>query len=250
MYYRARYYDPSLGQFVSPDTIVPEPSNVLDYNRYLYGLGNPVRYNDPTGHCSLCLVAVLAGVAMLVPSDTPLSPEEAEAYAPTGMAGAVLLTGGTAAYFAPAVLSAGANAVCGDGDCTNEVSSVTKTANAACADGDCTNEVQTLDNVRRLGRAGEAASGIVRNTNRIPSASRTAAYRIPDGLSATTLSEVKNVARLSYTNQLRDFAAYAQSQSLTFELHVRRTTVLSEPLRNAVSNGEIILRFLPVSTPR
>ena len=50
MYYRARYYDPSLGQFVSPDTIVPDPSNVLDYNRYLYGLGNPVKFSDPSGH--------------------------------------------------------------------------------------------------------------------------------------------------------------------------------------------------------
>ena len=40
MYYRARYYDPSLGQFISPDTIVPDPSNVLDYKRYLYVRGN------------------------------------------------------------------------------------------------------------------------------------------------------------------------------------------------------------------
>ena len=53
MYYRARYYDPSLGQFISPDTIVPDPSNVLDYNRYLYGLGNPLKFSDPSGHAAL-----------------------------------------------------------------------------------------------------------------------------------------------------------------------------------------------------
>ena len=50
MYYRARYYDPSLGQFISPDTIVPDPSSVLSYNRYLYTRGNPIVFSDPTGH--------------------------------------------------------------------------------------------------------------------------------------------------------------------------------------------------------
>ena len=49
-YYNARYYDPEIGQFVSPDTIVPDPTSLLDYNRYMYGLGNPVRNVDPNGH--------------------------------------------------------------------------------------------------------------------------------------------------------------------------------------------------------
>jgi uncharacterized protein RhaS with RHS repeats len=51
-YYNARYYDPSLGQFISPDTLVPDPSNVQAYNRYMYALGNPLRYNDPSGHAA------------------------------------------------------------------------------------------------------------------------------------------------------------------------------------------------------
>jgi RHS repeat-associated protein len=50
-YYGARYYDPQLGQFISPDTIIPDPTKLIDYNRYLYARGNPVKYNDPTGHC-------------------------------------------------------------------------------------------------------------------------------------------------------------------------------------------------------
>ena len=49
-YYNSRYYDPQLGQFISPDTIVPEPNNLLSYNRYLYGHGNPVKFSDPSGH--------------------------------------------------------------------------------------------------------------------------------------------------------------------------------------------------------
>ncbi len=51
-YYNARYYDPALGAFISPNTLVPDPTTLLDYNRYLYGLGNPVKFRDPSGHCS------------------------------------------------------------------------------------------------------------------------------------------------------------------------------------------------------
>jgi len=41
MYYRARYYDGSLGTFVSPDTVVPQPGVVAHYNRFAYVRGNP-----------------------------------------------------------------------------------------------------------------------------------------------------------------------------------------------------------------
>ncbi len=52
MYYRARYYHPGVGRFVSADTIVPEPGNPQSLNRFAYVLGNPLRYTDPTGHFS------------------------------------------------------------------------------------------------------------------------------------------------------------------------------------------------------
>jgi RHS repeat-associated protein len=48
--YNARYYSPGLGRFVSADTIVPEPANPQNFNRYAYGLNNPLRYTDPSGH--------------------------------------------------------------------------------------------------------------------------------------------------------------------------------------------------------
>ncbi len=50
-YYNARYYDPVLGAFISPDTLVPDPTNLLDYNRYMYVRGRPLTMNDPSGHC-------------------------------------------------------------------------------------------------------------------------------------------------------------------------------------------------------
>ena len=49
-FYGARWYDSSLGRFVQPDTIVPEPGNPQSLNRYSYSANNPLRFVDPTGH--------------------------------------------------------------------------------------------------------------------------------------------------------------------------------------------------------
>jgi len=50
-FYGARWYDPALGRFLQPDTIVPDPANPQSLNRYSYTLNNPLKYTDPTGHC-------------------------------------------------------------------------------------------------------------------------------------------------------------------------------------------------------
>ncbi len=49
-YYGARYYDPTIGRFISPDTIVPGPTNPQSFNRYSYCLNNPLKYIDPSGN--------------------------------------------------------------------------------------------------------------------------------------------------------------------------------------------------------
>ncbi|MCL5264637.1 MAG: RES domain-containing protein [Chloroflexi bacterium] len=49
-FYGARFYDASLGRFVSPDTIVPDPRNPQSLNRYSYVYNSPLKYVDPTGH--------------------------------------------------------------------------------------------------------------------------------------------------------------------------------------------------------
>ncbi len=49
-FYNARYYDSYLNRWLQPDSIVPDPYNILDYDRYSYARNNPVRYNDPSGH--------------------------------------------------------------------------------------------------------------------------------------------------------------------------------------------------------
>ncbi|MCA9933925.1 MAG: RHS repeat-associated core domain-containing protein, partial [Anaerolineales bacterium] len=49
-YYNARWYSPLVGRFLSADTLVPDPANPQSFNRYSYGLNNPLKYIDPTGH--------------------------------------------------------------------------------------------------------------------------------------------------------------------------------------------------------
>ena len=93
-YYNARYYDPGLGQFVSPDTIVPDPGRVFDFNRYMMVRGNPLKYSDPSGNFPILGAAlILTGVALMVTADSPLSPEEAAKTEGSARLGAALATG-------------------------------------------------------------------------------------------------------------------------------------------------------------
>ena len=62
-YYKARYYDPMLGRFVQADTIVPNPGNPQDLNRYAYVRNNPLRYTDPSGFFSEEEIMSIFGVS-------------------------------------------------------------------------------------------------------------------------------------------------------------------------------------------
>jgi RHS repeat-associated protein len=51
LFYNARWVDPLLGRFTSPDSIVPIASQgVQAWDRYAYVNNNPVKYTDPSGH--------------------------------------------------------------------------------------------------------------------------------------------------------------------------------------------------------
>jgi RHS repeat-associated protein len=51
--YNARFYDATIGRFLSADTIVPHPINPQSYNRYSYGGNSPIMQIDPSGHDNL-----------------------------------------------------------------------------------------------------------------------------------------------------------------------------------------------------
>ncbi|PKO11549.1 MAG: hypothetical protein CVU39_28710, partial [Chloroflexi bacterium HGW-Chloroflexi-10] len=39
-----------LNRFTQPDTIIPNPANSQDWDRYAYARNNPLKYTDPSGH--------------------------------------------------------------------------------------------------------------------------------------------------------------------------------------------------------
>lgn len=45
-----RVYDPLLGRFLIPDTLVQAPYNTQNYNRYSYVFNNPLSFTDPSGY--------------------------------------------------------------------------------------------------------------------------------------------------------------------------------------------------------
>ena len=68
-FYQARYYNPALGRFISPDAIVPEPGNPQSLNRFSYVENNPVNRVDPSGHFSFgkffkALPAIITGIVV------------------------------------------------------------------------------------------------------------------------------------------------------------------------------------------
>ncbi len=78
-YYNARYYDPSIGIFTTADTIIPDESDPLSYNRHMYVRGNPINYTDPSGHAGCAwhnfachFSTIVKGISTLV--STVLSP--------------------------------------------------------------------------------------------------------------------------------------------------------------------------------
>ncbi len=137
--YKARHYDPLLGRFTSPDTLIPEPGSPLAWDRYAYVKNNPVRFNDPTGHCidgattALCIAmaaGAIAGYALQVGENRAQGMDWGAALT-TNISGEKILAGaliGGGVVLGAAIASVGIAAigtttgiVCADGDCTNEV---------------------------------------------------------------------------------------------------------------------------------
>jgi len=52
-YFGARYYDPTIGRFITEDSYEGDDNDPMTLNRYVYGRDNPERYEDPSGHMLL-----------------------------------------------------------------------------------------------------------------------------------------------------------------------------------------------------
>jgi len=67
-YYGARFYDSSVGRFVSADTMIPQSQGTQAYDRYAYTNNNPVKYTDPSGHfIPLLMAGAIIGVIVAAP---------------------------------------------------------------------------------------------------------------------------------------------------------------------------------------
>lgn len=97
MFYGARFYDPSLGRFISPDTLIPEQTQgVQAWDRYAYANNNPVKYTDPSGHCLiLCTAIIGAAVGAIISGTTYLITNRGDSY--NGGEFAAALIGGAVA---------------------------------------------------------------------------------------------------------------------------------------------------------
>ncbi len=74
-FYNARYYDPYLNRFLSPDTIIPDLKNPQSLNRYSYTYNNPLRYIDDSGHIPVPPIIVgLVVLWMLTHPEPALTP--------------------------------------------------------------------------------------------------------------------------------------------------------------------------------
>ncbi len=230
IYLRARYYDPTSAQFLTID-----PLQATTYNPYGCTGGNPLQFTDPSGldwynpmsWDQGTLETFSNGVAAFGDTITfggtkairDLIDYQAgytdtvdycsTAYSwgqATGVAAMLALPGlggGEAAARIPAtagrVLETGA----------------AESGGAASV---------------RLGQAGEAAVRGAYDIGPKATAEIGERTRIFDGLNSEAVSEVKNVARQSLTQQLRDDITYARDNGLRFDLYVRPSTELSRPL--------------------
>jgi RHS repeat-associated protein len=96
--YRARFYDPALGRFTQPDTIVPDQYNPQSLNRYSYVGNTPINGTDPDGHCyPLCTMAIGAAIGAMAGGIAYTIANHGQDFNYKGFAGAVgvgLVAGG------------------------------------------------------------------------------------------------------------------------------------------------------------
>ncbi len=241
----SRYYNPEIGRFINADDTdtIGATEGLITSNLFAYCANNPVNMTDEGGYWpSWGWNALKIGIGVLAIT-------------------AVIVTGGAAAplLIAVAVSTASGAAVGGaigfatggvegfkkglvDGACDGFMLGALGGAAAALKAGKLAK--YTTGTAGQIGKIGEKLSGIIKNTKSFRMASGN--MRIPDGLSWSKklLQEVKNVKSLSLTSQLRDYMQFSKANGLAMELFIRPNTYLSGPLKQAIAQYGVTIKYL------
>lgn len=217
VYMQQRYYDPTIGRFLSIDPVGPISGDPRTINRYSYAGNSPYKYIDPDGR-------VLTSIHML---NRNMPPEQALQASAVGNAGGVALIGSVAVGAAVAV--------------PGPEDVMLGAAGAARGLGAIKKRFEVPKSAGQLGREGEATAsaitGVGKNTQKFSVNGRN---RIPDQVNAVNpstgnpvhVTEVKNVASQSFTRQLRDNVDLVGPGGRV-DVFVRPNTKLSGPLKRA-----------------
>ena len=226
-YIAARYYDSQVGRFISADAVSMLGANgdFASINLFAYCGNNPISRRDVGGYAWETVFDVVSlGVSI---ADVVANPTNPWAWA--GLAGdvvdvAVPFVGGIgeAIDVARAASAAAevADTVYDAGKVADNVGNVTDIA-----------KVATTGTPNAIGKIGEQLAGIDSGA-KVP-IEVGGRIRIPDAMTHTTLTEVKNVKYLSNTSQLRDFATFANQTERTLNLYVRPSTKISRTVIDA-----------------
>ena len=245
-YYNSfRWYRPFYARYTQPDLLGFATGT---YNLYAYAQNNPANYVDPLG----LSCAPWAGVNSLFVTLIILGAITAALLFPE--IDVAILLNLAAGDLVAAVAALGESAVGLGASAALTTIFLTNMALGVGGPAAVDDIATTADEIavgsgefaQATGQFGEVAAGLAKNAAAIPSATGTANWRVPDGLTEEYISEVKNVNYLALTNQIRDFYQFALDNELKFVLYVRPTTTFSEPLWNLLNgNAKILLRYLP-----
>ena len=233
-YLQSRYYDPEVGRWINIDNVeyLGTEDELISYNLFTYCLNNPVNRTDENGNLSLPNWAKVAIGAVALAGAVALT-------VATG-GGAAAVAVGVAKVVGSVALSTAVSAGVGylqngkqgaiDGAC-NGFMFGSLSALGGAAFKYVKVRSATTGSPNSMGQAGERMAGIDQSAKQsIQVNGRT---RIPDALTETTLTEVKNVKYISNTQQLRDFATYANATGRSLELWVRPTTRVARTVVDA-----------------
>ena len=220
-YLQSRYYNPTVGRFVNSDAmeyIYYEGQNI-GTNVFAYCENDPVNNMDPNGTFTLFACIIIGVIVGAVAGAVASKMIYGKVNGWWVLGGAVI--GGVLGYFGGAFFGASGIKA---GTLASKIS---------------------MSRVRWVGKIGEKLSRLPKNTKRIESLSKSAKYRIPDYLDKANkiIGDVKNVKKLSYTNQLKDFMLYAEKYGYTYVIKIRKTTQLSSTLKSLVDAGRIVLLY-------